>query len=112
MFVDGRPQRVKFSQITTLDFVPRLPRLRHLDVFDLKNVESLWPVAGHPSFEFLAFGRIHDLDLEPLARLPRLKMILTGSGYRWNRDVHSFPYMHDFSPDHPTIAEWRALQAS
>ena len=98
-------------RITTLEFVRGLPGLRYLDVFDLKNVESLWPIADHPSLEFLAFGRIRDLDLEPLTRLPRLKMILTGT-YRWNRDVHSFPYMHDFPPDHPLIAEWRAVQAS
>jgi hypothetical protein len=101
----------RLRQITTLDIVRRLPKLRHLDIFDLANVESLWPIADHPSIEFLAFGRTRDLDLEPLTRLPRLKLILTG-GYRWNRDLHSFPYMHDLPPDHPAIAEWRALQAS
>ncbi|MGH2445136.1 MAG: hypothetical protein ACRDGD_03760 [Candidatus Limnocylindria bacterium] len=101
----------RLRQITTLDFVRRLPRLRHLDVFDLENVETLSPIADHPSLEFVAFGRIRDLDLDPLTRLPRLKMILTGS-YRWNRDVHAFPYLHDFPVDHPLVAEWRALQAS
>lgn len=101
----------RLRHITTLDFVPRLPRLRYLDVFELENVETLSPLADHPSLEFVAFGRVRDLDLDPLARAPRLKLILTGR-YRWNRDVHSFPYLHDFPSDHPLVAQWRALQAS
>lgn len=95
-------------QITTLDWVQRLPRLRLLNVFDLKNVESLRPLAGHPSLEFVTFGRTKDLDLVPLESIPNLKLILTGS-YRWNRDVHAFPYMHDFPSDHPVQQEYARL---
>jgi hypothetical protein len=97
-------------QVSTLEFARRLSGLRHLDVFELKDVESLWPLADHPSLEFLAFGRIRDLDLEPLTRLPRLKLILTGF-YPWNRDLHDFPNMHDVHPGDPAVVEWRALQA-
>ena len=57
----------------------------------LRNVETLRPLAHHPSLEFLYFGRVRDLDLDPLATIPNLRQILTGA-YRWNRDVHSFPY--------------------
>lgn len=101
----------RLRHITTLGFVRKLPSLRHLDIFNLERVESLAPIADHPSLEFVAFGRIRDLDLEPLTRVPRLKMILTGR-YRWNRDIHSFPYLHDFPSDDPLVAEWRELQAS
>lgn len=95
-------------QITTLDWVQRLPRLRLLNVFDLKNVESLRPLAGHPSLEFVTFGRTRDLDLVPLATIPNLKLILTGS-YRWNRDVHDFPHMDNFPSDHPVQQEYARL---
>ena len=52
--------------ITSVEWAARLPRLRLLDVFDQKGIESLWPLADHPSIEFLTFGRVRDLDLEPL----------------------------------------------
>ena len=96
-------------RITELDFARELPRLRHLDAFDLANVESLGPLADHDALEFVSFGRVRDLDLEPLTRLPRLKLFLTGH-YRWNRDIHSLPYAHDLPEDHPAVAEWRSLQ--
>lgn len=95
-------------QITTLEWVQRLPRLRLLNVFDLKNVETLGPLAGHPSLEFVTFGRTKDLDLEPLASIPNLRLIHTGS-YRWNRDVHEFPYLHDFPWGHPLHQEYLRL---
>lgn len=95
-------------RITTLDWVQRLPRLRLLNVFDLKNVESLGPLAGHPSLEFVTFGRTKDLDLEPLASIPNLRLMHTGS-YRWNRDVHDFPHMDDFPSDHPVRQEYLRL---
>lgn len=96
--------------IRTLEFVRSLPLLRHLDVFELKDVDSLWPLAGHDALEFLSFGRVRDLDLDPLDQLPRLKLFLTGT-HRWNRDLHSLPYAHDLPDGHPHLAEWRSLQA-
>jgi hypothetical protein len=95
--------------VTTLEFASRLPRLRFLSVFDLKNVESLWPLADHPTLEFLAFGRVRDLDLDPLTRIPNLRLVLTGR-YRWNRDVHSFPYLHDVPWDHPDRIAWQGAR--
>jgi len=95
-------------QITTLDWVQRLPRLRLLNVFDLKNVESLRPLAGHPSLEFVTFGRTKDFDLEPLAAIPNLRLMHTGS-YRWNRDIYDFPHMDNVPFDHPVLAEYRRL---
>lgn len=94
--------------ITTLDWVRRLPRLRLLNVFDLKNVEGLGPLAGHPGLEFVIFGRTKDLDLEPLADIPNLRLMHTGS-YRWNRDRHAFPYLSDLPPDHPVRQEYLRL---
>jgi hypothetical protein len=78
-------------------------------VFDLKNVESLRPLAGHSALEYIGFGRTVDLDLEPLTTIPNLKLILTGSRYPWNRDVHDLPYWHDVPPDDPRRLEWNRL---
>lgn len=94
--------------ITTVEWAARLPNLRLLDVFDQKAVESLGPLRGHPSLEFITFGRVKDLDLEPLTQVPHLKLILTGP-YRWNRDLAEFPYMHNLPADHPARAEYYAL---
>jgi hypothetical protein len=94
--------------ITSLEEVARLPSLRFLDIMDLKGVESLRPLAGHPTLEYIGFGRTADLDLEPLFAIPSLKLVLTGS-YRWNRDVHDLPYLHDVSPDDPRRLEWSRL---
>jgi len=95
--------------ITSLEDVARLPSLRFLDVFDLKGVESLRPLAGHPTLEYVGFGRTADLDLEPMFTIPNLKLVLTGSSYRWNRDVHDLPYLHDVPPEDPRRLEWGRL---
>jgi hypothetical protein len=86
-----------------------LPRLRLLDVFEQKGIESLWPLAGHPPLEFLTFGQVKDLDLEPLGAIPDLKLFLTGR-YRWNRDRSEFPFMHDLPADHPARREYSAVR--
>ena len=95
--------------ITTIEWAARLPRLRLLDVFDQKGIESLWPLADHPSIEFLTFGRVRDLDLEPLERIPNLKLFLTGH-YRWNRDLSEFPYMHHLAADDPARTAYYSLK--
>lgn len=94
--------------VTTLDWAARLPNLRLLDVFEQAGIESLRPLAGHPSLEFLTFGRVKDLDLEPLARIPNLRLFLTGS-YRWNRPLTDLPYLHELARDDPARAEYAAL---
>jgi hypothetical protein len=94
--------------VTTLEWAPNLLHLRLLDVFEQAAIESLWPLADHPALEFLTFGRVKDLDLEPLARVARLKLFLTGN-YRWNRPLSDFPYMHELARDDPARAEYAAL---
>lgn len=103
----------RLREVTTLEFAQGLARLRKLDVMDLERVESLAPLAGHPALAHLAFGHIRDLDLDPLTRIPRLKLILTGR-YKWNRDPHSIPgvrYLTDVADGDPDRVEWYALQA-
>jgi hypothetical protein len=96
------------AHVTTLEHIASLPGLRALDVFDLKGVESLVPLAGHPTLEFLAFGRTRDLDLAPLETIPNLKWFLTGT-YKWNRDLHALPYAHDMAQGDPRRVEWSRL---
>ncbi len=95
--------------VTTVDWAAHLPRLKLLDVFDQKAIESLWPIAGHPALEFLTFGRVKDLDLDPLRQLPKLRLFLTGR-YRWNRDLAEFPYLHNMSADDPARLAYTALK--
>jgi hypothetical protein len=95
--------------IRTLEFAQDLPNLRRLDLFELANVESLWPIAGHPSLEFVMFGRIRDRDPVPLSRLPRLKFFL-GGNFRGDIDMHSLPEKNDFDEDHPYVQEWHSLE--
>jgi hypothetical protein len=96
--------------ITTVEWAAGLPRLRLLDVFDQAGIESLWPLAGHSSVEFLTFGRVRDLDLDPLDRIPNLKLFLTGH-YRWNRDLSEFPeYMSTMPADHPARLEYTVMK--
>lgn len=94
--------------ITRVDWVQDLPSLRLLNIFDLKEVESLGPLGGHPSLEFVTFGRVKDLDLEPLSRLPKLRLMLTGQ-YRWNRPPTDFPMIGDVPRDHPDRLAYYAL---
>jgi hypothetical protein len=95
-------------RITTLDWVRSLSGLRFLNVFDLKGVESLGPLAGHPTLEFVNFGRIKDLDLDPLTQIPNLKLFNTGF-YRWNRDTKTLPYFQYEPAGSPRKLEWTAL---
>lgn len=95
-------------QITTLEEVAGLPNLRFLDIFDLKNVETLAPLTGNATLEYIGFGKTADRDLDPLSTMPNLKLINTArSG--WNRDVHELPYLHDVPPDDPRRIEWQNL---
>jgi hypothetical protein len=94
--------------ITSLEDVARLPSLRFLDVFDLEGVESLHPLARHPTLEYLGFGRTRDLDLDPLFTIPNLKLVNTGT-YRWNRNIHDLPYLHDVPPADPRRLGWDRL---
>ena len=95
--------------ITTVEWAARLSRLRLLDVFGQAGIESLWPLADHPSLEFLAFGRVRDLDLDPLGRIPKLKVFLTGH-YRWNRPLSDFPYMNHLPSDDPARTAYYELK--
>ena len=58
---------------------------------------------------FLTFGRVKDLDLEPLPQIPNLRLFLTGH-YRWNRDLSELPYMHHLAADHPVRRAYYSLK--
>lgn len=90
--------------VTTLEWVRRLPKLRQLDIAELKNVESLAPLADHPSLEWLEFGRTRDLDLAPLRSIPRLRLFRC-SGAAWKGDVTGLPDGSNLSWRDPEYAE-------
>jgi hypothetical protein len=71
-------------------------------------VASLRPLAGHPSLEYVSFGRLADGDLTPLREMPRLERINTGSG-RYNLDPREFPLLDDLSDDDPERVEYRSM---
>jgi hypothetical protein len=96
-------------QITRIDVVRHLLRLRLLATSELKGVETLAPIANHPSLEFLDLGRTKDGDLDPVATLPNLRLI-TAPSKGWNRDITAFPYLHNYRPeDEPAIEDYRRL---
>lgn len=95
--------------VTTIDFVAALPRLRFLGIADLKNVESLRPLAGHPSLEYVQCGPPRDLDAQPLRELPRLRMVQGFNSLRWTAQLTGLPVSADFPEDHPVKVEWSRL---
>ena len=94
----------KIGGVTTLDWVQRLPKLRQLDIAELRNVESLAPLAGHPALEWLEFGRTRDLDLTPLRSIPRLRLFRNSSG-AWTGDTAGLPDGNELSWRDPEFAE-------
>ena len=90
--------------VTNLDWAARLPKLRLLYIAELKNVESLAPLAGHPSLEWLEFGRTRDLDLTPLRSIPNLRLFRHSSG-RWTGDVAALPDGSKLNWQDPEYAE-------
>lgn len=95
--------------ITAIDFVAELPRLRFLGIADLKNVQSLRPLEGHPSLEFVQCGPPKDLDAQPLRELPRLKMVQGFNSARWAEKLVGLPTARDFADEHPVNVELSRL---
>jgi hypothetical protein len=95
--------------VTAIDFVAELPRLRFLGIADLKVVESLRPLAGHPSLEYVQCGPPQDLDAQPLRELPHLKMVQGFNSARWTEKLAGLPASRDFTDDHPVKVEWSRL---
>lgn len=94
--------------VTTLDEVAQAPSLRFLRIDELKGVESLAPLAGHASLEFVVLGRVRDKDLGPLHDLPRLRLV-AGPPVGWKGDIHELPYMHDIPEDDDRQVEYARL---
>ncbi|MEV0538129.1 hypothetical protein [Kitasatospora sp. NPDC050463] len=66
-----------------MDFTARLPRLERLVLENCDPLDSLTPLAGHPSLtEVTIAGNtvVHDGDLRPLADNPRLRHIAVERG--------------------------------
>jgi len=93
--------------VTTLHWASALPNLRLLDIRELKNVESLAPLAGHPSLEYVLFGRTRDMDLEPLRQIPNLRICSSPPG-RWRGDGEDIPELSRRAHDGAdVVAMWR-----
>jgi hypothetical protein len=100
----------RVPHVTTLEWVHHLPKLRLLDVGELKNVESLAPLAGHPSLEWVESGRTRDMDLSPLPSIPNLRLYGVAPG-RWSGDVSGLPGGPGLSWRDPEYAEMLRFQA-
>lgn len=95
-------------KVTDLAPLRDLPRLRVLNLMQPKGVASLRPLAGHPTLQYVSFGRVADGDLTPLRELPRLERINPG-GYRYNLDPGTFPLLDDLADDDPKRVEYRSM---
>lgn len=60
-----------------------------LDIEWTSGIQSLKPLSGHPGLEVLYFSKIADQDLDPLASLPKLKLIRANRG-EYNQDPAQF----------------------
>lgn len=96
--------------VTTLEDAAKAPALRLLDIFDQKGIESLAPLAGHPTLEFVTFQRTGDMSLDALFEIPNLRMVLGPPRSRWNRDIHDLPFMHDIPEEDPRQVEYTRLR--
>jgi hypothetical protein len=96
------------SRVTDLAPLRDLPRLRFLNLMQPKGVASLRPLAGHPTLEYVSFGKVADGDLTPLRELPRLRRINPG-GYRYNLDPTEFPQLDDLPGDDPLRVAYRSM---
>lgn len=96
-------------QVTTLDEVAAIPGLRLLDLFDQKGIESLAPLAGHPTLEHISFGRTGDMDLSPLQEVPRLRQVHHGYKTSWKGTAGDVTQFMETDEDHPDRQAWRRL---
>ena len=96
-------------QVTTLEEVASIPGLRLLDISEQKGIESLTPLAGHPTLEHIAFGRTGDMDLSPLREVPQLKLVSYGYRGSWKGSVGDATDFFDTDEDHPDRQSWRRL---
>jgi hypothetical protein len=76
-------------RLRDLSPLARNDRLRMLDIEWTSGIQSLEPLAGHPSLEVLYFSKIADQDLDPLASMPKLKLIRANRG-KYNQDPAQF----------------------
>lgn len=81
--------------VTRLDEVAAAPGLRLLDVGDQRGIESLAPLAGHETLEFLLFQKTADMSLAALRSLPRLRLVSGHQSKAWDLDLADFPSFAD-----------------
>jgi hypothetical protein len=63
------------GQLTSLDFLGRMPRVRTLVVRNCRKLEDLSGLAGHPSIRHLLLDGVPAKDLEPLGSIPSLESL-------------------------------------
>lgn len=97
-------------QVTTLDEVASAPALRLLDIGDQRGIESLAPLAGHPTLEFVLFQRTGDMSLAGLTGLPRLRAVVGYQSRAWDRDLAELPSLHSFDDDDAVKRDYFALR--
>lgn len=96
-------------QVTTLEEIAAAPGLRLLDISEQKGIESLAPLAGHPTLEHLAFGRTVDMDLSPLQSVPHLKVVSHGYVGSWKGSAGDVLRLQEAEEEHPSVQAWRRL---
>jgi hypothetical protein len=69
------------NRVSDVGPVAQLNALVFLDASLSPGVQSLRLLAGHPSLEYLAVGRVLDGDFTPLQTMPRLRMIIVPPEY-------------------------------
>lgn len=97
-------------QVTTLDDVALAPALRLLDIGDQRGIESLAPLAGHPTLEFVLFPKTGDMSLAALTGLARLRAVVGYQSRAWDRDLAELPSLHAFDDNDAVKRDYFALR--
>ena len=96
--------------VKTLTEVAAAPVLRLLDVGDQRGIESLDPLAGHPTLEFVLFERTTDMSLKALGELPRLRAVVGHQSRAWTPDLGGVPSLHAFADDDQVKRDYFAMR--
>lgn len=97
-------------QVANLDEVAAATGLRLLDVGNQRGIESLAPLAGHPSLEFVLFQKAGDMSLAALAELPRLRAVVGYQSRAWDSALSELPSLHSFDDDDAVKRDYFALR--
>lgn len=94
--------------VTDIADAGRLPALRFLNLLELASIDSLRPLAGHPSLELLFLPQDVKVGIEALAEMPMLRAIW-GPPRVLAKAPSAIPIFQELARDDRWVREMRSL---